>query len=97
MPQAPMGDDLLQLSEAAVKEVFTAGNDDDRQALRSCPIQHGSQRHHVVLIAVNDERVFGHRIRIEAIDCRSDQGQALRVQPAHDQRLHVGAERKSSE
>ena len=92
-----MGHDFLQLPEAAVKEVFTARNDDHRQGLRSRPIQHGLERHHVVLIAVNDERVFGQRIRIEASDCRCDQGQALRGQPAHDQRLHVGTERKSSE
>ena len=57
------GDHALQLRQAAVEEMAAAGKHDDRQLLRPRPREHVGERHDVVLLAVDHDRVGGHVLR----------------------------------
>ena len=61
VPVPHAGDRALQLEQPAVEEVPAAGKHDDGQLLRPRPREHLRQRHDVVLLAVDDDRVGGHR------------------------------------
>ena len=53
--------DDLEQRQLPVKEMADAGNDDHRQRLRPRPVERGRERHDVVGLAVDDERVRRHR------------------------------------
>lgn len=92
-----MRHDLLQLAETAVEEMLAAGNDDDRQVLRTCPFQNRGERNDIVLIAVHDQRILGYRFGIETINRRRDQGESLGRKLAHDPCLHIRTEGEAGE
>ena len=53
-------DHPLQRDQAAVEEMAGTREYDDRKRLRPGPVEHVLQRHDIVLLAVDDQRVFRH-------------------------------------
>ena len=52
--------DLREQMQAAVKKVFAAGNDDQRQLLRPRPVEYCGERHDFIVLAVDNQRVRRH-------------------------------------
>ena len=59
-------DDLLQLREASVEKMPAPRKDDHGQLLRPRPVEHVGERHDVVLLAVDHDRVGGDDARPES-------------------------------
>ena len=70
--------DLREQMQAAMKKVFAAGNDDQRQVLRPRPVEYRSERHDFIVLAVDNQRVRRHGGRRETVHRRTDQHQPLR-------------------
>jgi hypothetical protein len=85
------------VQQAAMEKVAASGEDHDRQRLRPRPRKNVGERHHVVLLAVNHDRVGGDGADREATDGGTCEHQALRFHRLRDDRLHVGSERKPRE
>ena len=88
-------DDARQLDKVAVEEMSGAGQDDHGERLRSCPVQHVSQRHNVVFLAVDHEGTNGNPLDRKPPHRRSNQHETLRLELSRDARLHKGAEGES--
>ena len=80
-----------------MEEVAAPRKDDDRQLLRPRPREHVGERHDVVLLAVDDDRVGRDRRRAEPLHRRADQHEALGDDSCGEARLHERPEREPRE
>ena len=80
-----------------MKKMSCAGQYYYPQFLRLRPGQHCRQRHHIVLIAVDDQRIGRDTAEIEARHCGSNQHQLFSGQLDYYARLHESAEGKPSQ
>ncbi len=80
-----------------MEEVAAARKHDDGKLLRARPVEHVGQRHHVVLLAVDHDRVGRHVADRKALDRGADEHHALGRDVLRDARLHERAERESGE
>ncbi len=78
-----------------MEKMTAAGKHNDRQLLRPRPGEDIGQRHHLVLLAVDDDGVGGYGLKCEAAHGRPDQHEALGGDGPCDARLDKGAKRKS--
>ncbi len=82
--------------------VAHTGQHHDRQALRTRPIEGRAQRHHIVGLAVDDQRIGRHRGHRKGRGGRADEHHALRRrvgrgQPRAQLRRDVAAEREAAQ
>jgi len=97
MPVPHPGHRALQLRQATVEEMAAARKHDDRQLLRSRPVEHVGERNHVVLLAVDHDRVGRNRTDGEALHCRPDEHEAFGLDALGNACLHERAERETGE
>ena len=71
------------------------GEHDDRKLLGPRPCEHRGQRHDVILLAVDHDRVGRHGRVADARDRGADEDHALRSEGRRNARLHERAKRKA--
>lgn len=80
-----------------MKKMAGAGHNHNPQCLRLRPSQHCSQRHHIILVAVNDQGIIRDTANIEASHRGCNQHQLFGRQAFYHARLHESAEGKPSQ
>jgi len=87
----------LQLDKIAVKEMASARKNDHRQRLWPCPFEYFFQRHDLVLLSMDYQRVDRDTSERKAPDSRGGQHQVCRRQALHDRRGDERPKRKSAD